>query len=1077
MKNIVLLTILVFLSATVFSQQSNFKKKVKNQQGTTLRTKFKKVIGSDNLKSTAVNQFKIPAKMSKPDLSNVPGSIKKIRSNNNPVYFEVKLPNLKSASLEVPEERFFKFFEKIRETTKLNNPREVLEITKIETDDLGITHLKSKQQFKGVEIHGSESTLHLDSKKERFTGRIKNVPEDFDVIPSLSSKAAIGNSIENLKKHTKVRELSEKEKEFLEYDSPKTKLVIFEKEDNSFALAYEVEIRPNFIENWKYFIDAKTGEILRKYNATTSDGAVTAKAYDLNGVQRDINTYLESGTYYLIDVSQSMFNSSNFEGVIMTFDALNTSTQNMDYKYITSSNNTWNNKTAVSAHANTIATYKYLENTFGRKSLSGSGSNILSFINITNDDGTAMDNAFWNGKACFYGNGSEYKPLAGAQDIIAHELGHGVVQHTANLEYYAQSGAINESFADIFGSMVDRDDWLIAEDIVKDGRPMRSMQDPHNGGTNLYNGWIPKHMSEFVSGSDLDAFHNRDQEGVHINCGIGNYCYYLLATSITKEKAEQIYYRALTNYLTSTTQYIDLRIGAIQSARDLHGENSNEVKKTQEAFDMVGIYGDEPPQENKEYEVNDGEDFMLIYNTDQNYTPTLYRYDLNEELLALTNTVMKGKVSVTDDGQYAVYVDEDGDVRILVMDPDDPSEVKITEEGGWDNVAISKDGNRIALISTEVDASIYVIDLVNDEDPYRQFVLYNPTTNHDNTSAGGVQYADEIEFDLTGENIIYDAYNELTSTFYDNIGYWDIGFLKVWNNSTNNWGDGSISKLYGSLEENVSIGNPVFSKNSPYIIAFDYFDEVNEDYAIIGADLLTSEIDVIYLNNTLGFPSFSRLDDIVTFTEIGEDYNEQVSAIYLADNKISASGDVIPLITQARWPVFYSTGTRVLGLPPTANFSVDFKNGDAPHFVRFIDASTNNPTSWEWTFTGGSPSTSTEQSPIITYNTAGTYKVTLTASNMYGNNTITKEAYIVVYPTDVNNLSTNNIYTYPNPVKDNLYVSCSEDFSLKLYSLDGKTIYRNKNQRVVNLSEFESGIYILEIETKEGKYLDKLIKN
>jgi Zn-dependent metalloprotease len=80
-----------------------------------------------------------------------------------------------------------------------------------------------------------------------------------------------------------------------------------------------------------------------------------------------------------------MFDASNFEGVIMTLDANNTSTQNLNYTYITSTNNTWNNKTAVSAHANTMATYSILRN-IKRNSLSGSGSNILSFINITNDD-------------------------------------------------------------------------------------------------------------------------------------------------------------------------------------------------------------------------------------------------------------------------------------------------------------------------------------------------------------------------------------------------------------------------------------------------------------------------------------------------------------------------------------------------------------------------------------------------------------------------------------------------------------------------------------------------------------------
>ncbi|MCK7533329.1 MAG: hypothetical protein MZV63_21005 [Marinilabiliales bacterium] len=84
--------------------------------------------------------------------------------------------------------------------------------------------------------------------------------------------------------------------------------------------------------------------------------------------------------------------------------------------------------------------------------------------------------------------------------------------------------------------------------------------------------------------------------------------------------------------------------------------------------------------------------------------------------------------------------------------------------------------------------------------------------------------ADVIEFDITGQYLIYDSYNELTSTTGEDIGYWDIGIINVWDNNRGDWGDGTISKLYGSLPEDISIGNPVFSKNSPWIIAFDYID-------------------------------------------------------------------------------------------------------------------------------------------------------------------------------------------------------------------------------------------------------------
>ena len=86
-------------------------------------------------------------------------------------------------------------------------------------------------------------------------------------------------------------------------------------------------------------------------------------------------------------------------------------------------------------------------------------------------------------------------------------------------------------------------------------------------------------------------------------------------------------------------------------------------------------------------------------------------------------------------------------------------------------------------------------------EPPRAFPLYNPTTSHSNTDAGGVLYADAIEFNITGEYLIYDACNILRSSTGEDIYYWDIGFMNVWDNNAGTFGDGTISKLFGSLPE------------------------------------------------------------------------------------------------------------------------------------------------------------------------------------------------------------------------------------------------------------------------------------
>jgi Zn-dependent metalloprotease len=123
-------------------------------------------------------------------------------------------------------------------------------------------------------------------------------------------------------------------------------------------------------------------------------------------------------------------------GGILTLDARNTSPSlsNFNVDLVRSSNNMWLDKLSVSAQYNSLKAYEYFLNTFGRNSINGSGGTIVSIINVADDNGQSMDNAFWNGEAMFYGNGDEYfTKLAKALDVGGHEMSHGVVQNTANL--------------------------------------------------------------------------------------------------------------------------------------------------------------------------------------------------------------------------------------------------------------------------------------------------------------------------------------------------------------------------------------------------------------------------------------------------------------------------------------------------------------------------------------------------------------------------------------------------------------------------------------------------------------------
>ena len=1071
MKKLIYLIAILVLTAFAGNAQ-NMKSKTKSQPGHVPVQISSTVIHHQTGLKSASAKFKVSPALQLPGKKSSTEIDKIFKDGNTPVYIEISNPGLKSAGLN-PEDILLDFTNSLENTLRLNS-RSTFSVTEDLTGSLGMRHIKTIQEYKGIPIYGSEGGLHISSEKIRYTGKIYSIEEDINPDPEISQQMALGLVNQDLKTHTAIKELSTHQKQLLDYKNPVSHLVFFNRGDE-FSLAYEIEVRPNFLEVWKYFVDASTGEIIRSFNATATDGPATATATDLNGVQRTIDTYLENGDYYLADVAEDMYNASTGDGMIITFDANNTSSSDLDFSYITSADNTWNHPFAVSAHYNATVTYRYFKNTFNRNSINGQGGSIISLVNVTNDDGSSMANAYWNGKAAFYGSGGDdFKPLAGALDVSAHELGHGVVSTTANLEYYDQSGAMNEMYADIFGSMVDRDDWLIGEDVTNDGSPLRNMQDPANGKTNVFDGWQPQHMSELVTGDVLDNFVNRDNEGVHINNGIGNHAYYLYATAVTKEKAEQAFYRALTVYLNKTSKYIDLRIAVVQAAKDLYGDNSVEVQKAEEAFDEVGIYDEEQVDSEQDYTENPGQDYLISYDTNEADSNTLYRSSTSgTDFVGLTTTDMKSKVSVTDDGSAAVFVSTDDKLRAIDLSSNE--EVILSDEAFWDNVAVSKDGNRLACISTEIDTAIYVYDF--NSQSWGKFILYNPTTSHDNSTAGGVLYADAIEFDHTGEYLIYDAYNYLASNTTEDIYYWDIGFIKVWDNQSNSFGNGTISKLFESLPDNVSIGNPVFSKNSPYIIAFDYFDPNNDEYAIIGANLDSGETDVIFLNTILGYPSFSKADDQIAFSALSTENNEVVGVIGLGDNKISASGDASLLISDAKWPVYYSTGKRPLGLKPTSNFTADLKTGEAPVQIRFIDLSINNPTSWEWHFVGGTPEVSSEQNPEITYYSPGLYQVSLTTQNEYGSHTLTKTEYILVSDqTDAKEIVQGRFNFYPNPANKLLFIEADNPFHVSVYNLNGKKILSEDDAKELNISGLNQGVYILEVISGDKRIREKFVK-
>jgi Zn-dependent metalloprotease len=244
------------------------------------------------------------------------------------------------------------------------------------------------------------------------------------------------------------------------------------------------------------------------------------------------------------------------------------------------------------------ATYDFFWETFERSSIDDEGLPLNATVHFGQD----YNNAFWNSERMVFGDGDGelFNRFTISLDIIGHELAHGITEDEAQLVYFFQSGALNESVSDVFGSLVrqrrenqtaDQADWLIGTGLFTDnvsGTALRSMNAP---GTAYDDGVLgkdpqPAHMDNFVRTS-------QDNGGVHINSGIPNYAFYLIATQLggyAWEKAGPIWYETLRDpRLRPNSKFYRFARLTIANAARLFGQGSQEEQVVRDAWDQVGI--------------------------------------------------------------------------------------------------------------------------------------------------------------------------------------------------------------------------------------------------------------------------------------------------------------------------------------------------------------------------------------------------------------------------------------------------------------------------------------------------------
>lgn len=248
-------------------------------------------------------------------------------------------------------------------------------------------------------------------------------------------------------------------------------------------------------------------------------------------------------------------------------------------------------------------TYDMYFNVYGRNSIDNNGLPLNSTVHYQK----GYDNAFWDGQQMVYGDGDEdlspeqrlFNRFTISLDIIAHELTHGVTQNEANLTYFVQPGALNESMSDVFGSLVKQyqrgqtaaqADWIIGEGLFTpnvNGVGIRSMKSPGTAYDDPVIGKDPQpgHMDNYVNTIE-------DNGGVHINSGIPNRAFYVTAIEIggnAWEKAGRIWYKTLTDKLQSSSNFQNAADLTFEAAGELFGVGSLEQLAVKKGWAEVGI--------------------------------------------------------------------------------------------------------------------------------------------------------------------------------------------------------------------------------------------------------------------------------------------------------------------------------------------------------------------------------------------------------------------------------------------------------------------------------------------------------
>jgi Zn-dependent metalloprotease len=482
----------------------------------------------------------------------------------------------------------------------LTNPSNELTARETFSDELGQTHIRFDQSFNGTPVFEGAAIGHVDRNgRIEMTNAIRG-NLNVNTVPTISEATATSTALAQIGA--------------LGGTSASAILQILPKGERSATTRLVWHVTVN-VDNdaqdpaqWETFVDAGSGEVVMAFDALETSNAIGTGRTQFIG-DKPVNLDLVSGRYNMRDVFRSSGNITcdlaNGTSTCTTFS----STSSVFGDGVLDGTN--RATSAADAHVGLQYTWDYYKNVHARNGIDGAGRSTRSRVHYSSN----YNNAFWS-DSCFcmtYGDGSGtpggtsgFLPLT-SLDVAGHEMSHGVTSRTANLTYSGESGGLNESTSDIFGSMVeafayngsgnDTPDFLIGEMIV-----------PSNWNTN-------RTWKNLASPAALRYMHHPSLDthspncwsstigslNVHYSSGPSNHMFYLLAhggtsacngnavTGLGNSAAERIWYRALTVYMTPSTNYAAARTASLNAARDLFGLGSTQYNTVAAAFSAINV--------------------------------------------------------------------------------------------------------------------------------------------------------------------------------------------------------------------------------------------------------------------------------------------------------------------------------------------------------------------------------------------------------------------------------------------------------------------------------------------------------